>query len=153
MSLFVAPMVEVAKYIYFLALALWVGSMIFFSAVVAPAIFRTLDRENAERLARQLFPKYYATGIGCAGAALWCLLVLLWERAMSLWPGVFSLLLWGGSGWTLWWLRQRLVPTMRGLERGCPEWQQLHRLSVRLNVALLVTGLVLIFLLVFARAA
>jgi hypothetical protein len=140
------------KYVYFLALAAWVGGMIFFSAVVAPTLHRVLDKEHATQLTRQLFPKYYAFGIGCAGVGVLCLLVLLWERAMSFWPGLFSLLLFGGAGGTLWWLRETLLPTMNQMDKGT-EWQQLHRLSVRLNVALLVAGLALIFLLVFARAA
>jgi hypothetical protein len=144
---------DLVKYLYFVALACWVGGMVFFSAVVAPTLHRTLDAENAGRLTRQLFPKYYLFGLLCAGVAVWCLLVLLWRRAMSFWPGAFSLLLWGGAGVALWWLRFSLLPAMNPLERASAEWRQLHRVSVRLNAALVAAGLALLFLLVYARAA
>ncbi len=39
------------------------GSMVFFSAIVMPAVFQSLDKEPAQVLAHRLFPRYY----------LWCI--------------------------------------------------------------------------------
>jgi hypothetical protein len=41
------------------------GSMVFFSGIVAPSIFRSMDDEKALIYTRYLFPKYY----------LWCIAV------------------------------------------------------------------------------
>jgi uncharacterized membrane protein len=58
-----------------LAVALWLGAMAFFAFFVAPAAFRTLEREAAGRLVTAIFPRYYEVGaalgllalVGCAG--------------------------------------------------------------------------------------
>ena len=47
---------------YFLLSAL-LGSMIFFSAVVAPNVFTTLDPENSRKFIRSMFPKLYLWGL------------------------------------------------------------------------------------------
>ncbi len=44
------------------------GGMVFFAAVLAPTIFRTLDEENAASLIRAIFPVYYLT-MAVAGLA------------------------------------------------------------------------------------
>ena len=36
-----------------------IGSLIFFSAVIAPTIFLILDQQNARRFIRSIFPKLY----------------------------------------------------------------------------------------------
>ena len=47
------------------ALAIWVGSIIFFSFVSAPVLFRTFEREDAGRAVRAIFPAYYRLGAAC----------------------------------------------------------------------------------------
>jgi hypothetical protein len=73
-----------------------------------------------------------------------------------------SLLLVGSMGATVFWLRQTVVPRMnevRDQRAATPEpaleqeWKELHRLSVQLNVAILLCGLALLFLVVYARVA
>jgi uncharacterized membrane protein len=68
-------MVLFANAIHLLALVLWVGSVVFFSLVAAPALFRTFPPEEAGRAVAAIFPTYYALGAVCG-------LVLL---ATSLW--------------------------------------------------------------------
>ncbi|MYB35294.1 MAG: DUF4149 domain-containing protein, partial [Gammaproteobacteria bacterium] len=41
------------------------GSMVFFSAIVMPAVFRSLDKQPAQLLAHRLLPLYY----------LWCIVL------------------------------------------------------------------------------
>jgi hypothetical protein len=159
-------MTQAVKWFYLVSLALWVGSIIFFSFFVAPTVFKVLKPEDAARLQRALFPKYYLVGIVCAGIGIVSVGLLLAERAFGKWPGVLSLLLLAVMGATDFWLRQSVVPHMAEIreQRGAAltagkepevaveaEWKSLHRLSVLLNSAVLLAGLVLVFLVVFAR--
>ncbi len=159
-------MTQFTKWFYLLTLAVWIGSIIFFSFVVAPTVFKVLKPEDAARLQRAVFPKYYLVGMIAAGLGIVCVGLLLSDRAMEKWPGVLSLLLLAGVAATDLWLRQTVVPHMSVLrerraalvESGQPpdanldaEWKSLHRLTVQVNVAVLICGFALLFLLVYAR--
>ena len=48
--------------------------MLFFSFVVAPVVFTTLDEENARKFIRRIFPYYYNVNLGIS---LLVLLILL----------------------------------------------------------------------------
>ena len=50
------------------------GIMLFFSFVVAPVVFTTLDEENARKFIRKIFPYYYNVNLGIS---LLVLLILL----------------------------------------------------------------------------
>jgi len=159
-------MTQAVKWFYLVALGVWVGSIIFFSFVIAPTVFKVLKPEDAARLQRVLFPKYYLVGIICAGIGIVSVGLLLAERVFGKWPGVLSLLLLAVMGATDLWLRQTVVPHMAEIreQRAAAlsagkepepsteeEWKSLHRLSVQMNVVGLLCGLVLVFLVVFAR--
>jgi len=60
----------ILRFIYLLSVALWVGGMAFFSFLAAPSIFKVLPRENAGRVVSDIFPKYYWQGIICGAIAL-----------------------------------------------------------------------------------
>lgn len=153
-------MTQVIKWLYLVALAAWGGSIIFLSAVIAPTVFRTLAAADAARLMRRIFPKYYLLGLICAVAGIVCVGCLLFERAFGKWSGIGSLLLLAATGGTQFWLRQTVAPRLEQLrdrKEAAPEanaeWRALHQLSVRLNAAVLVCVLALLFLVVFARVA
>src|SRR5258706_11203367 len=105
-------MTQAVKWFYLVALGLWVGSIVFFSFFIAPTVFKVLKPEDAARLQRALFPKYYLVGILCAGVGVVCVGLLVAERVFGKWPGVLSLLLLAGMGATDLWLRQAVVPHM-----------------------------------------
>ena len=44
-------------------LAISLGTMIFFSFVLAPMIFKILDAENAGKFVRKIFPYYYSVNL------------------------------------------------------------------------------------------
>ena len=48
--------------IYFTAMIL--GIMLFFSFVIAPVVFTTLDEDNARKFIRRIFPFYYNVNLG-----------------------------------------------------------------------------------------
>ena len=54
-------MIEQAS-IYLTAMAL--GIMLFFSFVIAPVVFTTLDEDNARKFIRRIFPFYYNVNLG-----------------------------------------------------------------------------------------
>jgi hypothetical protein len=151
-------MTQAIKWLYLLGLGTWLGSVIFFSAVVAPTVFQVLTREDAAKLQRKIFPRYYLVGLVCALTGVVCVGWLLFERSFGKWPGIFSLLLLMSLGGTTFWLRQTVAPRMELLRtqreqspEASAEWSELHRLSVQLNIATLVGLLALLFLLVFSR--
>ena len=46
------------------------GIMLFFSFVIAPVVFTTLDEENARKFIRRIFPFYYKVNLGISLIAL-----------------------------------------------------------------------------------
>ena len=44
-------------------ISIWSGTIIFFSAVVAPTVFKSLEEREAGVFLRAFFPKYYIFGI------------------------------------------------------------------------------------------
>jgi uncharacterized membrane protein len=159
-------MTQAVKWFYLVTLAVWIGSIVFFSFAVAPTVFKTLKPEDAAALIRKIFSKYYFIGIVCAAIGIVCVGLLLADRAFGRWPAILSLLLLAGMGATDFWLRQAVMPHMNDLRDrravvassgGEPdavleqEWKALHRLSVQMNVAVLLCALVLVFLVVYAR--
>jgi uncharacterized membrane protein len=159
-------MTQWVKWLYLLTLAVWIGSIVFFSFAVAPTVFKTLKPEDAAALIRRIFSKYYLIGITCSGAGIVCVGLLLADRSFGKWPAILTLLLLAGMGGTDLWLRQGVMPHMNHLRdqraavesSGKPpdeelekEWKGLHRLSVQMNGVVLLCGLVLVFLIVYAR--
>jgi len=159
-------MTQATKWFYLITLIVWIGSVVFFSFVVAPTVFKTLKPEDAGMLIRRIFSKYYLVGIICAVVGIVCVGLSLADGAFGKWPGVLSLLLLAGMGTTDFWLRQTVMPHMNDLrdQRAAvvasgrepepaqeAEWKSLHRLSVQLNGAVLLCGLALVFLVVYAR--
>ncbi len=45
-------------------IAIILGIMLFFSFVIAPVVFTTLDEENARKFIRRIFPFYYNVNLG-----------------------------------------------------------------------------------------
>ena len=56
--------------------AMILGIMLFFSFVIAPVVFTTLDEENAQKFIRRIFPFYYNVNLGISSIVLILFLVL-----------------------------------------------------------------------------
>ncbi len=56
--------------------AIILGIMLFFSFVIAPVVFTTLDEENARKFIRRIFPFYYNVNLGLSLAVLLTFLFL-----------------------------------------------------------------------------
>jgi uncharacterized protein DUF4149 len=141
------------QFILLLALSLWVGSIAFFSAVVARGIFAVLDKPAAGNLLAQLFPRYYQAGALCGAVALLALLLLFLfdagSRALRFLQMVLVLIMLGGTLYAGWWLQPR-IHQLRGertsassaVQREDAErrFQKLHMRSVQMNLGVLVLG-------------
>ena len=52
------------------------GIMLFFSFVIAPVVFTTLDEENARKFIRRIFPFYYNVNLGISVLILLIFLII-----------------------------------------------------------------------------
>jgi hypothetical protein len=134
---------------YLLALAAWVGSILFFSFAVAPIIFRVLGAEPGARFVRALFPRYYAWGATSGAVALPAFLgvPLSYPEYRGPMVGVQALLILAGILIMLY-AGNSLTPAINAArDAGAEEharFERLHRRSVRLNGLVLLIGLGLV---------
>ena len=63
-------MTALLRLCYLLALSVWIGEVVFFSFVAAPAIFSVLGPAPARELVSAIFPRYYTIGISAATVTL-----------------------------------------------------------------------------------
>jgi hypothetical protein len=132
--------------VYVLALASWVGSILFFSFSVAPIIFQVLDAEAGARFVRALFPRYYAWGAvsgaialpACVGGPLSVPELrgpMVGVQALAILAGTL-LMLYAGNV---------LTPAINAARDAGPaeeaRFARLHRRSVGLNLVALGLGL------------
>ena len=126
-----------------LSLALLLGGMVFFAAVVAPLVFTRLPPEWSGRFIRQVFPVYYLWVLGTAAAAAVALLPLRLPDALAM----------AALAAATAWLRQGLMPRINALSDAAqagdaaarPAFARAHRLSVIVNfVQLLAAAVVLV---------
>lgn len=152
-------MTALLKVVHLLALGLWVGSVVFFSFVAAPALFGALPRDMAGRAVAAIFPRYYALGGACGALALLSGLLLgarqaAWGRLLiaellflALMTGI---VVYAGRVVLPQAGRARLaLPSLEGTpayDRAKARFDALHRRSVLLNGTVLVLGVVSIAL-------
>lgn len=140
------------NFIYTVSLVCWIGSIIFFSFFAAPAVFKTLDREQAGELVGVIFPKYYLIGYVCGFLAFVTMLLSV-ESAMD----VRLLFIMVMLGCTLF-AGMVVGPKARALKGKIKSendeekknslksrFDSLHSLSVKLNGSVLLMGLVLLW--------
>lgn len=125
------------RFVFVLAVAVWLGTVVCFSFVVLPTIHRVSAPGDATRLLRQLFPRYYLAGIVCGFIAL---AVVSFARSAGLpMPEALRLAL-PVSGGLLCSLASRyvLLPRLRAVpSRDDARYLRLHTISSMLNSTLL----------------
>jgi hypothetical protein len=132
--------------VYLIALAAWVGSVLFVSFGVAPIIFRVLEPEAAGRFVRALFPRYYAWGSIAGAVALPASVAvpLCFPELRGPWVGVQALAILAGTLIMLY-AGNSLTPAINAARdegpAGRSQFERLHRRSVRLNTVVLLLGL------------
>ena len=122
-------------------ISIWVGSIIFFSAIVAPTVFKSLDEKNAGVFLRAFFPKYYNFGIllGVASLALMYLSGIIPVLNYSLFVINVLMLVFTIIG-------KMMIPLINNARdlgaSGEKKFKILHLISVILNVITLIIGII-----------
>jgi hypothetical protein len=131
---------SILNFLELLAMALWTGSIVFFSFFVAPVLFRALGKPEAGKAVRAVFPRYYLLGIFC-GVTL--VVVQLGRGLLWYWGGMIlpALVIFTLLTLVTLYARQVLIPAITSGEK--PRSDTLHRRSVMLN------GFVLLLLLLY----
>lgn len=132
--------------VYLLALTSWIGGILFFSAVVAPLVFKVLGAEAGGRFVRALFPRYYAWGAICGAVALPALVcaALSFEELRGPAIGVQATLVLAGTLIMLY-SGNVLTPAINAARDAGPaaheRFERLHHRGVILNSFVLLIGL------------
>lgn len=145
----------VFQFLLLLALSLWVGGMIFFSALVTPGIFNALDRPAAGKLLAELFPTYYRSGAVCGALALLVALLLFvfdsGSRLLRFAQMVLVLVMLAATFYAGWMLQPRIhalrsertaSPSQAQRDTAERSFQKLHRRSVQVNAGVMALGIV-----------
>ena len=122
-----------------------VGVIIFFSSVIAPTVFSSVDEKNAGLFLRAFFPKYYIFGITIILLAL--LSAILLEPALN--PLELSLI---SAILAMFVISRLMIPSINKArdigESAKKKFDRLHMFSVILNFLALIVGLILIYLVI-----
>lgn len=140
----------IALFVYLVAIACWLGGIVFFSFFTAPVIFTQLPIAEAGKVVHTIFPRYYALGYVAGTIALALAIYFTAVRDSRLWWGLSVAALVLALGLTFYAgavVRPR-VDTIRSVaEEQNPdparraEFDHLHHLSVYLNGAVLLLNL------------
>ena len=123
-------------------ISIWIGVIVFFSAIIAPTVFKTLDEKSAGVFLRAFFPKYYLFAIVIGLAALAPIMIFNIEMSNILYIAIVSMTI-------LSIISRFMIPIINNArdmgEKGKQKFNRLHALSVSLNVITLVIGLFFIY--------
>jgi len=144
-------MIAVLHFIHLLSIVIWIGSIIFFSFIAAPAIFKALPRETAGDVVGKIFPQYYKIGCLCGVLALATLLSISDASPPDNWRlvtlGLMTLLTFF-SAFRVGPKVRRLKADLRAMEEGADreekqqQFSRLHGFSMILNMIVLLIGLI-----------
>ena len=111
--------------IYLTAMVL--GIMLFFSFVIAPVVFTTLDEDNARKFIRRIFPFYYNVNLGISSIVL-LIFIFLNNLGIGFYLILAISLLFATSNYLL-------VPLINKYrdEKQDKKFKYLHFLSVAIN--------------------
>jgi hypothetical protein len=133
-------------FLYLLSLVCWLGGMVFFSALVAPVVFKVLPLAEAGKLQAVLFPRYYLLGYICGVIGLIGAIYLCATRTPRVWWAMAAVALLIALGLTVYAgavVRPRVDAIRTVSEEANPdparraEFDRLHHLSVLLNGAVM----------------
>ena len=121
----------------FILVSIWSGVIIFFSAVVAPTVFKSLEEREAGVFLRAFFPKYYIFGIVLGIASVVTLMFM----------PVSVILTYAIVAMTLLTVLGRMsIPLINKARDSGDEagFKKYHLISVMMNVITLIIGLVIL---------
>jgi uncharacterized membrane protein len=149
------------RFVYLLSIVLWIGGIAFFSFMAAPSIFKTLPREEAGRVVSDIFPKYHWQGIICAAIALATSVALgmrnRWNILLIVRTITIAVMLIGVL-YSMVILQPQIqavkaqIPSFESLSPTDPlrlEFGRLHGRSFSVNAAVLLLGVIVVFITAF----
>jgi uncharacterized membrane protein len=151
----------ILRFIYLLSVALWIGGMAFFSFLAAPSIFKVLPREEAGRVVSDIFPKYYWQGILCGAIALATSVALGMRERWNILLIVRTIMIGGmliGVLYSVVVLQPKIqavkaqITSFESLSPTDPmrlEFGRLHGRSFSVNAAVLLLGVIVVFITAF----
>jgi len=121
----------------FILVSIWSGVIIFFSAVVAPTVFKSLEEREAGVFLRAFFPKYYIFGIVLGIASVIILMIMPISVILTYAIAAMTLL-------TI--LGRMSIPIINKARDSGDEagFKKYHLISVMMNVITLVIGIVIL---------
>ena len=144
----------IALFLYLLALACWLGGMVFFTSIIAPVVFTVLPIAEGGKLVAGVFPRYYLLGYLAGGISVALAIYFAIEHPPRLWWGLSALALTVALGLTLYAgmiVRPQVDSVRSVVEAANPdparraEFDRLHRLSVMLNGGVMILNLAALF--------
>jgi uncharacterized membrane protein len=147
-------LLEALKFIHLMSIVVWLGMLIFFTFIAAPAIFRELPKETAGQVVGRIFPKYWLTGYVASVISLatlvaasfmgqawpgWRLLVLVVMAVISFYSGLVV----GKKARSI---KARIKQGSDDKEALGRDFKKVHALSAVLNLTVIALGLVLVWL-------
>jgi uncharacterized membrane protein len=151
----------ILRFVFSLALALWIGGMTFFTFIAAPSIFTVLPREAAGNVVADIFPKYYWLGMACGVIALIVSFGLgvrtNWNRLLIIRTLLLGVMLIATlyAAFILQPQVQAVKAQVSSFESLAPtdplrlEFGRLHGRSFAVNAAVLLLGVIVVFLMAF----
>jgi uncharacterized membrane protein len=131
--------------VYVLALAAWIGSVLFVSVALTPLIFKILGGESGGRFVCALFPRFYAWAAIAGAIALpaYVAVPLCYPEYRGPWVGVQALILLA-CVLVMLYAGNSLTPAINAARDAGPaskeQFERLRRRSVWLNILVLVAG-------------
>jgi uncharacterized membrane protein len=136
-----------------IAAAIWVGSIVFQSFLVAPTVFRHVDDQSAGRFLRAIFPRFYKLGMACGAAMLGAVTIAL-LTGLAPGPGMLPVAIVIMTAAQL--ISLRMLPSINAArdagEAGRLRFKRLHAVSVGLTLLTLALGVGVLTTLVWTPA-
>lgn len=152
----------IIKFFHLLSLVIWIGGMVFLVSIGAPSIFKVLPRETAGDVLGDIFPRYWIMGYLCSATALITIVILSLKERIYPWGRIGLLTLM--TALTLYLglvvaararevrLQIRTLEDTSQKEILKTEFNGLHKWSVVLNGIILISGLIVIYLMVYPES-
>ena len=115
------------------------GIMLFFSFVIAPVVFTTLDENNARKFIRRIFPFYYNVNLGISFIVL-MIFILLSKIGVDFYLILAITVLFATSNYLL----MPLINKYRD-EKQDKKFKYLHFLSVLINFVQMICLMFILF--------
>jgi uncharacterized membrane protein len=140
----------IALFVYLLAVVVWLGGMLFFTIITAPAVFEVLATVDAGKVVAAIFPRYYLIGYGAGTIGVILAIYFAVQHGPTLWWSLAGLALAIALALTLY-AGAAVRPQINAIRAVATEanpdparkaeFDRLHRLSVALNGGVMVLNL------------